>query len=116
MPPLRGTPFYALPPAARRSRPAAVPQVGKLFAAAKRQVLFKFAFEGDTDEHAVVLMHTINSGKKVLFVNGEEKHAEEKVRAGLFQPRAPRARAEAHSDLPPPPHASIPQAYTAPFL
>jgi hypothetical protein len=85
--------------------------VGKLFAAAKRKVLFKFAFEGDTDEHAVVLMHTLNSGKKVLFVNGEEKHAEEKVRSVLlWRAHAPR---RLHTRAPPPP-LPPPPTHTSP--
>ena len=41
-----------------------VQYVGRLFKQAKRRVMWKFAFEGDKDEHSVVLMHTLNSGKK----------------------------------------------------
>jgi hypothetical protein len=55
--------------------------IGKLFAHAKRSVNFKFAFEGDSDEHSVVVKHTLNSGKKVIFLNGSEIFTEEKVRA-----------------------------------
>lgn len=54
--------------------------IGKLVREAKRSVTFKFAFEGDSDEHSVVLKHTINSGKKVIFLNGTEIFSEEKVR------------------------------------
>ncbi len=53
--------------------------VGRMFKAAKRRVLWKFAFEGDSDDHSVVLMHTLNSGKKVLFLNGNQIFEEEKV-------------------------------------
>ena len=53
--------------------------VGKMIKAAKRRVMFKFAFEGDDDENSVVLMHTLNSGKKVVFLNGTQIHAEESV-------------------------------------
>ena len=56
--------------------------IGKVFKAAKRSVTFKFAFEGDSDEHSVVVKHTLNSGKKVVFLNGSEIFSEEKVRAG----------------------------------
>ena len=56
-----------------------VQYVGKMFKMAKRRVMWKFAFDGDNDEHSVVLMHTINSGKKVLFLNGHEIFQEEKV-------------------------------------
>lgn len=59
-----------------------VQYVGKMFKAAKRRVMFKFIFEGDDDENSVVLMHTLNSGKKVVFLNGNQIHAEETVRAG----------------------------------
>lgn len=59
-----------------------VTYVGKMIKAAKRRVTFKFAFEGDSDEHSVVLMHTLNSGKKVVFLNGNQVHAEESVSAG----------------------------------
>ena len=62
--------------------------VGRLFKQAKRRVMWKFAFEGDKDEHSVVLMHTLNSGKKA-------------------RPRALRARAvtsrRCDDDAPPPP-------------
>jgi hypothetical protein len=44
------------------------------------RVTFKFAFVGDNDEHSVVLLHTVNSGKKVVFLNGSEIYSEEKVR------------------------------------
>ncbi len=56
--------------------------VGKLVKAAKRRVQWKFAFEGDTDDHSVTLAHTLNSGKKVVHLNGTEIWAEEKVRGG----------------------------------
>ena len=39
--------------------------VGRLIKQAKRRVMWKFAFEGDREEHSVVLMHTMNNGKKV---------------------------------------------------
>ena len=50
---------------------------------AKRKIVFKFIFEGDDDENSVVLMHTLNSGKKVVFLNGVEVHKEEVVRGGM---------------------------------
>jgi len=56
--------------------------VGRTVKHAKRRVTFKFAFEGDSDEHSVVLLHTINSGKKVVFLNGNQIFEEENVRAG----------------------------------
>lgn len=56
--------------------------VGKMIKAAKRRVMYKWVFEGDDDENSVVLMHTLNSGKKVVFLNGNQIHAEESVRAG----------------------------------
>ena len=59
-----------------------VEYVGKMFKMAKRNVVFKFAFEGDSDGHSVVLKHTLNSGKKVIFLNGSEIFQEEKVRGG----------------------------------
>lgn len=59
-----------------------VQYVGKLIKAAKRRVMFKFVFDGDDDENSVVLMHTLNSGKKVVFLNGNQIHAEETVRVG----------------------------------
>jgi len=55
--------------------------VGKLIRAAKRRVTWKFAFEGDNDEHSVVLQHTLNSGKKVVFLNGNQIFEDEQVRA-----------------------------------
>jgi len=57
-----------------------VDYVGKLIKQAKRRVTWKFCFEGDSDDHSVVLAHTLNSGKKVVFLNGEEIWSEEKVR------------------------------------
>lgn len=54
--------------------------VGKTFKASKRRLTWKFAFAGDSDEHAVVLVHTVNSGKKVVFLNGSQIHEEETVR------------------------------------
>ncbi len=54
---------------------------GKTIKASKRRVTWKFAFAGDTEEHAVVLLHTVNSGKKVVFLNGNQIFEEEKVRA-----------------------------------
>ncbi len=53
--------------------------VGKMVKMAKRRVTWKFAFEGDDDEHSVVLQHTLNSGKKVIFLNGNQIYAEERV-------------------------------------
>ena len=61
-----------------------VQYVGKLFKQAKRRVTWKFAFVGDADEHSVVLMHTINSGKKVIFLNGNSVFEEESLGAGKF--------------------------------
>ncbi len=61
-----------------------VEYVGKLFKMAKRNVVFKFAFEGDSDQHSVVLKHTINNGKKVIFLNGSEIYQEEKVRRVFY--------------------------------
>ncbi len=57
-----------------------VQYVGRVFKMAKRRVMWKFAFEGDSDEHSVVLMHTTNSGKRVIFLNGTQIFEEEKVR------------------------------------
>jgi hypothetical protein len=54
--------------------------VGKMIKAAKRRVMYKWVFEGDDDENSVVLMHTLNSGKKIVFLNGNQIHAEESVR------------------------------------
>jgi hypothetical protein len=42
-----------------------VQYVGRMIKAAKRRVTWKFAFVGDADDHSIVLMHTLNSGKKV---------------------------------------------------
>lgn len=56
--------------------------VGKMIKASKRRVTWKFAFNGDTDEHAVVLVHTVNSGKKVVHLNGNEIFHDEKVSDG----------------------------------
>ena len=74
--------------------PARLPQihfdiqyVGRLVKHAKRRVTFKFAFDGDTDEHSVVLMHTLNSGKKVVFLNGNEIYEEEQVGGPLVYVR-----------------------------
>lgn len=53
--------------------------VGKTIKASKRRVSFKFAFAGDTDEHLVVLQHTLNSGKKVVFLNGVQVFEDDKV-------------------------------------
>lgn len=41
---------------------------------------WKFAFKGDTDDYSVVLQHTLNSGKKVIFLNGNQIYEIEKVR------------------------------------
>ena len=60
-----------------------VEYVGKMFKMAKRSVVFKFAFEGDSDGHSVVLKHTLNSGKKVIFLNGSEIFQEEKVSSSV---------------------------------
>jgi len=54
--------------------------VGKTIKASKRRITWKFVFEGDKEEHAVVLMHTINSGKKVVFLNGTQIFEDDKVR------------------------------------
>jgi hypothetical protein len=54
--------------------------VGRMIRAAKRRVNWKFAFDGDNDEHSVVLMHTLNSGKKVIFLNGNQIFEDENVR------------------------------------
>ena len=54
--------------------------VGKLIKASKRRISWKFAFSGDHDEHLVVLVHTINSGKKVVFLNGDQIYEDDKVR------------------------------------
>lgn len=77
--------------------------VGKMIKAAKRKVTWKFVFAGDkgawveqstvketrelfyrplyfADEHSVVLMHTLNSGKKVIFLNGNQIFEKEEVR------------------------------------
>lgn len=62
--------------------------IGKLVREAKRSVTFKFAFEGDSDEHSVVMKHTLNSGKKVIFLNGTEIFSEEKVRVAAASPAA----------------------------
>lgn len=56
-----------------------VQYVGRMVKMAKRRVMWKFAFEGDSDEHSVVLQHTLNSGKKVVFLNGNQIFEEEKV-------------------------------------
>ena len=63
-----------------------VQYVGKMIKAAKRRVMFKFIFDGDDDENSVVLMHTLNSGKKVIFLNGNQIHQEDTVR--ISAPRA----------------------------
>lgn len=67
-----------LPPAYRLHNELAY--VGKTIKASKRRVTWKFAFAGDQDEHSVVLLHTINSGKKVVFLNGNEIFEDDKVR------------------------------------
>jgi hypothetical protein len=56
--------------------------VGKTIKASKRRITWKFAFAGDQDEHSVVLVHTINSGKKVVFLNGNQIHEDDKVGLG----------------------------------
>jgi hypothetical protein len=61
-----------------------VQYVGRLIKQAKRRVCWKFAFEGDGDEHSVVLNHTLNSGKKVVFLNGNQIFEEENLSAGKF--------------------------------
>jgi hypothetical protein len=53
--------------------------VGKLIKQAKRRVTFNFAFQGDDDSHSVVLQHTLNSGRKVIFLNGDQIYEEEQV-------------------------------------
>lgn len=58
--------------------------VGKLIKSAKRRLTWKFAFAGDTDEHSVVLVHTVNSGKKVVYLNGSQIHEEDKVRSVTY--------------------------------
>jgi hypothetical protein len=58
--------------------------VGKTIKASKRRVTWKIAFAGDTEEHSIVLQHTLNSGKKVVFLNGSQIYEEEKVGAGMF--------------------------------
>lgn len=58
--------------------------VGKLVRMAKRRVTWKFAFEGDDDEHSIVLQHTLNSGKKVVFLNGNQIFEEERVSTDMI--------------------------------
>lgn len=60
--------------------------VGKTIKASKRRITWKFAFAGDQDEHSVVLVHTINSGKKVVFLNGNQIHEDDKVCFGAHTP------------------------------
>ncbi len=71
-----------------RDRPALrlhfeVQYVGRLIKQAKRRVMWKFAFLGDDDEHSIVLLHTVNSGKRTIFVDGNEVFSEERVRIRL---------------------------------
>jgi hypothetical protein len=66
-------------PSALRLHGPQVEFVGKLIKQAKRRVLWKFAFDGDGDDHSVTLHHTLNSGKKVVHLNGTEIWSEEKV-------------------------------------
>lgn len=58
-----------------------VQYVGKTIKASKRRVTWKFAFAGDSEEHSVVLLHTLNSGKKVIFLNGDQIFEDDKVRS-----------------------------------
>lgn len=62
-----------------------VQYIGRMVKMAKRRVTWKFAFEGDSDEHSVVLQHTLNSGKKVVFLNGNQIFQDEKVRGNGLQ-------------------------------
>jgi hypothetical protein len=94
--------------------------VGRTIKHAKRRVTFKFAFEGDSDEHSVVLMHTVNSGKKVVFLNGNEIFEEENVRderLGCTSPRTaatgPSLRSAQQVALPAWPPSSLPAALPA---
>ena len=48
-------------PQALRLHGPQVEYVGKLIKQAKRRVLWKFAFDGDHDDHSVTLHHTLNS-------------------------------------------------------
>lgn len=59
--------------------------VGKMIKSSKRRLTWKFAFQGDTDEHSVVLTHTITSGKKVIHLNGTQIYEDDKARAVLRQ-------------------------------
>ena len=48
-------------PQALRLHGPQVEYVGQLIKQAKRRVLWKFAFDGDHDDHSVTLHHTLNS-------------------------------------------------------
>jgi hypothetical protein len=58
--------------------------VGKLIKSAKRKVTFAFAFAGDDDSHSLVLSHTLNSGRKVIHLNGTNVFEEESLSMGQF--------------------------------
>ncbi len=56
--------------------------VGRLIKMAKRRVSWRFAFADDPtgEDHSVVLAHTVNSGKRVIWLNGNEIFSDEQVR------------------------------------
>ena len=54
--------------------------VGKHIKKGKKRVTWRFCFEDDDDEHSVVLVHTLSSGKKRIFLNGALIFTEQKVR------------------------------------
>jgi hypothetical protein len=68
----------SLPQAFRIHGPE-IQYVGRVVKVSKRRVMWKFAFAGDVDDHSVVLMHTVNSGKRVIFLNGRTIFEEEKA-------------------------------------
>ena len=70
--------------------------VGRTIKATKRRATWKFGFEGSSEEHAVVLVHSVVSGKKQVFVDGNQAFEEQKVRgAHARTARARRAAAAA---------------------
>ncbi|KAG5180944.1 hypothetical protein JKP88DRAFT_200068 [Tribonema minus] len=61
-----------------------VANIGKTVESSKKRICWRFSFGEEGDEHEVVLEHSTLSGKKKLYVNGEQVFESQKVRALLF--------------------------------
>lgn len=56
-----------------------VDDVGKRVKTSKKKVTWKLCFDGDPQDHVVMLKHSVMSGKKTLFVNGRQMYKTQNV-------------------------------------